>query len=111
MKFKLTAVFLILITSIAVPSYSDDVDEAPMSQERYDSLTDGAKAIIEEYGKKDCEDEYDGIFTVLNHAVTKLRVGRNDGKWQWCKRPSRKLSLIHIKSCRRRLRSRSRRSQ
>ena len=78
MKFKLTAVFLILITSIAVPSYSDDVDEAPMSQERYDSLTDGAKAIIEEYGKKDCEDEYDGIFTVLNHAVTKLRVGRND---------------------------------
>ena len=78
MKFKLTAVLLILITSIAVPSYSDDVDETPMSQERYDSLTDGAKAIIEEYGKKDCEDAYDGIFTVLNHAVTKLRVGRND---------------------------------
>ena len=77
MKFKLTAVFLILITSIAVPTYSDNVDETPMSQERYDSLTDGAKAIIEE-DRKDCKEEYDGTLTVLNHAITKLRVGRND---------------------------------
>ena len=66
-----------LATFLAVPSFGDHIDEFPMPQEKYETLTDGAKAIIEE-NRIDCKDEYDGTFTVLNHAVTKLRVGRND---------------------------------
>ena len=69
---------LILMLGFLSPSYSDDIDELPMPQEKYESLTDGAKAIIEEK-RKECKEDYDnGTVTVLNHAVTKLRVGRND---------------------------------